>query len=434
MIEASLVDPPSRQLALIGVIAGAALVRLALMLGGLDRLDDPDRYLSLAQSLAEGRGFALDGRLTAYRPPLYPILLTPLVATLARPGLAWGVGGLHLALGVGTVLFTYLAARRWGQTLTRSLVAAAIVAFDPVLAVQARSVMTETPAAFLVAATLVAVSFQGPKGAILGGIGFGLASLCRPSLLPAAIVAAMLGLVVGPGGWKDRVVRAGLLGFATIAVLAPWAWRNARIFGEPVWTTTHGGYTLALANNPVYYADVLDGPPGAVWSGPNQAAWFNEANRSTAGMTEPVADRSHRSDALRMLRERPRDFARAALARLGRFWGLAPSGAVYPAWLRAASAAWTAPLWLFLTLGLATRSTWRWPVVVAPSFLLALTLVHLAYWTDLRMRAPLVPAIALIAARAASPGRWIAVVRRLSQVHDGLRGDRPPQPRRGDRQ
>ncbi len=44
---------------------------------------------------------------------------------------------------------------------------------------------------------------------------------------------------------------------------------------EPIWTTTHGGYTLALANNRQYYADVLDGPPGAVWSGPNQAAWVD---------------------------------------------------------------------------------------------------------------------------------------------------------------
>ena len=51
------------------------------------------------------------------------------------------------------------------------------------------------------------------------------------------------------------------------AVLAPWAVRNALVLGEPVWTTTHGGYTLALANNEVYYRDVLGGSPGQVWYG-----------------------------------------------------------------------------------------------------------------------------------------------------------------------
>lgn len=404
MSDATSADPRWRRPALVGIVAGAAALRLALMLGALGRLDDPDRYLTLAKSLAEGRGFALDGRPTAYRPPLYPIVLEPLVASLPRPWLACGVGGLHLALGVGTVLLVHSAARRMGFSRGRCLIAAAIVAFDPVLASQARSVMTETLAAFLVALTLASVSIRGAKGAILGGIGFGLASLCRPSLLPAAIVAGLAGLVAGPGGWKDRAIRAGLLGAGTLALLAPWAWRNARVLGEPVWTTTHGGYTLALANNPVYYAEVLDGPPGAVWSGPNQKAWFDEVGRSTAGMSEPEADRWLRSRALALLRERPRDFARAALARLGRFWGLAPSGAVYPGWLRAISTAWTVPLWIFLALGLKEREGWRWPGVVAPSMLAALTLVHLAYWTDLRMRAPIVPAIALIAIRSRGLG------------------------------
>ncbi len=383
------------------------------MLTGLDRLDDPDHYLTLARSLADGRGFALEGRPTAYRPPLYPLILAPLVGTLDRRWLPFGVGGLHLALGAGTVILVGWTARRWGLSTARGLAAAAIAAFDPVLVVQSRAVMTETPAAFLVAASLAALTVVGSLGAVLGGVGFGLASLCRPSLLPAALVVAAASLSFGPGAWKTRAIRAGLLMLATFATLSPWAWRNARIFGEPVWTTTHGGYTLALANNPVYYADVLDGPPGAVWSGPNQARWFAEVAVSTAGMTEPEADRALRASALKLLRERPRDFLRASVARVGRLWGLAPSGAVYPTWLRLGTAAWTAPLWLALAVGLTARSTWRWPAASAPAILLALTLVHVAYWTDLRMRAPIVPAVALIASGA-----------RLSRSKDAGRDDR----------
>ncbi|MBV8316781.1 MAG: hypothetical protein JOZ53_17725, partial [Planctomycetaceae bacterium] len=88
----------------------------------------------------------------------------------------------------------------------------------------------------------------------------------------------------------------------------------------------------------------------------------------------------------------------AALARLRRFWGVAPSDAVYPRKLRLATAAWTIPLWIALVLGLSRRASWRWPKVAAPALLLALSAVHSVFWTDLRMRAPLVPVIALIAA------------------------------------
>src|SRR5438874_11851777 len=112
-------------------------------------------------------------------------------------------------------------------------------------------------------------------------------------------------------------------------MLTPWAVRNAWSFGEPVWTTTHGGYTLALANNPIYYAEVLDGPPGAVWSGANQQRWFDAISQSVAGLSEPAADRRLRAFALRLARQRPRDLARASFARLGRLCGIAPAAPVY---------------------------------------------------------------------------------------------------------
>jgi hypothetical protein len=101
-----------------------------------------------------------------------------------------------------------------------------------------------------------------------------------------------------------------------------------------------------------------------------------------------------------VIADRPGDFVRASAARLGRFWGLAPAGAVYPRWLRVATAAWTVPLWAALALGLTRRSTWLWPRVAAPATLAALSLVHTVYWTDLRMRAPVVPAVALLSASA----------------------------------
>jgi hypothetical protein len=322
------------------------------------------------------------------------------------PALGRGIAGLHAASGAATILLTATAARRWGLGPGRALIAAAIVAFDPVLVAQGRMVMTETLTALLLAAGLAALALDGWPGAALGGVALGLSALCRPSTLPAAGLVAAAGLVVGPGTRGDRLRRGASVALATVAILAPWAYRNARLFGEPVWTTTHGGYTLALANNPTYYAEVLDGPPGAVWSGENQRRWFASIGPSVAGLSEPAADRRLRTLALRLAWERPRDFLRASLARLGRFWSIAPTGAVYPRWLRAATACWNVPLGIALAAGLSRRTLWRWPRIAAPLMLAALSAVHAVYWTDLRMRAPLVPAIALIIAALDGPPLW----------------------------
>lgn len=397
-------QPGSYRLALGVVLATAALARLLVILPGWsDPPADPDNYLPLARSIAEGRGLEVNGRPTAYRPPLYPLILAPIVAL--DPG-SWkgGVAALHLLLGLGSVGLSATVARRWGLGRRSALAAAALTAFDPVLIVQARSVMTETLAAFLVAATLGALTFRGATGPILGGIGFGLCALCRPSLLPAAGLTSVAAIMVYPGIRRDRLVKALTLAAATVVTLVPWAARNVGAVGEPVWTTTHGGYTLWLANNPAYYGDVLDAADDSVWSGPNQERWFASIGEQTRGMTEPQADRRLRKLALDLARERPLDFWRASISRLARFWGISPSPAVYPRSIRVATALWTLPFWIAVLAGLCRRSAWTWPEVAAPAFLLGLTAVHAFYWTDLRMRAPLVPALALMASLALSRG------------------------------
>ncbi len=380
---------------MVGLAVG---VRWLVIGHSLDRLDDPDGYLRLARSLLQGDGFQINGHPTAYRPPLYPILLAPWVAGCSARWLPAGLAGFHLALAALTVVLTADTARHWG--LARSLVwfAAVIPALDPVLVVQARALMTETLAAALVALTLWGLSLQGRLGPIAGGVGFGLAALCRPSLLPAAGLTALASCLVGPEGWRVRVGRALVLLSATMLILAPWALRNKIALGSAIWTTTHGGYTLALANNAAYYGDVLHGPPDAVWSGPNQHAWIESIGVSTAHLTEPASDQLLRQQTLRFVRAHPQDFARATWARLGRFWGVMPAAAVYPDSLRWATAAWTVPLWGLVVIGSTRGRLWRWPAVATLALIVSLTCIHAVYWTDLRMRAPLVPALALVVA------------------------------------
>jgi 4-amino-4-deoxy-L-arabinose transferase-like glycosyltransferase len=379
------------------------LVRFAVLAPALVQpIQDPDNYLPLARSVADGQGLRFRERLTAYRPPLYPLVLAPLVAAFGLgQRLNSAVAALHLALGGWTVALTASSARRLGVSTFAARLAAVLVAFDPVLIVQSRSVMTETLAAALLAAALCAASRNTNPGNALAGLAYGLLGLCRPSMLAAWALTSLAAFIASPKvAWRVRITRVSLLTLPAIAVLAPWALRNAQLFHEPVWTTTHAGYTLYLANNPVYYTAVVDGPPNSVWSGPEQRAWFRKINGDAQGLPEPEADRFFRQEALRFISEHPHAFLRATWQRILRFWGIAPAEAVYSLPLRILTAIWTVPFWLLVVRGSFRRTSWTWPNVAAPAAVIALTLVHSIYWTDLRMRAPLVPALALLAANA----------------------------------
>jgi 4-amino-4-deoxy-L-arabinose transferase-like glycosyltransferase len=381
------------------MIVLAVALRGAVMSWKPGAFDDPDNYLPLAQSLARGDGFMQKGRVTAYRPPLYPLMLAPFVSN--RGGVYFaGIAVMHLALGAATVWLTATAARGSGLSSSRALLAAFIVACDPVLVWQSRSVMTETPTAFLLALGFAGLCRSGWRGPVLGGAGLALASLCRPSVLPGTLLSIATAAIARPGSSRARLVRAGLMGCSVLVVLSPWMIRNLVQLGEPIWTTTHGGYTLALANNPVYYREVLDGPPGRVWTGQDQWLWWDSVNRETSGMSEPQANRYLRDEALRLARSNPAAFGRATLARLAHFWAVAPTVSVYPAPARWATLVWSIALFLVLAMGLLQPSVWTWPRVSAPMAILGLTIVHAFFWTDLRMRAPIVPAIALVAAGA----------------------------------
>lgn len=402
--------PHRHGIILIVVVCAAVLARLAVVGPKLGRVaDDPDNYVDLARSLRVDHSYAIRGRPTAYRPPLYPLLLAPLIGP-SEPeprsdGLPWattrmnaGIATLHLLLGAGAALMTAVAARRFGLPDGRVLMAGLIVALDPVLVVQAKAIMTETLAAFLIAWAIAAAARGRRSGAAETGFALGLAALCRPSTLAGSAFCVAFAACAGPGGRRERFARATLI-VATIAVtLAPWAVRNRLVLGEFVWTTTHGGYTLALANNPDYYRDVLNGPPGAVWDAGLQRSWAERIAKETAGLPEPDADRLLARSGWLMLRNQPRDFFRASLSRVGRLWAIQPSSAVYGWKVRWLSAAWAIPLFTLVIFGLLRRRAWRWPESILPAFLMGITCVHFAYWSDMRMRAPIVPAIALAAA------------------------------------
>lgn len=374
---------------------------------------DRDAYLGIARQIAAGSGYCSpeSARPTAFRPPLYPLLLAGAGQVLPWSTAVVAINALGAVLLVAGMwrLAEQLGLGRWRR------VAGLLAASDPLLVQYAGQPMTESLFTGLIASWLACVTRPSPgwRGDVLAGLLFGLAVLCRPTLWP---LAGLYGLV-WIGRLRTRATRPASapselrfpwasLPAAALAV-TPWMFRNVLVFGVPLLTTTHGGYTLLLANNPVFYREVVSQPAGTVWSGESLHAWQTDlATRIQRELGpdpgEVAEDRLQSRWARDYIREHPREFLESAAYRVRSLWRLTPlepSAAGRRAWLLRGVALFYLTLFVLAVAGLllviATRTQRAW----LPLLLLLVTVqsVHLFYWTDARMRAPLVPVLALLA-------------------------------------
>jgi len=255
---------------LLSLLALALALRTGAVLVRWERLSaDPDAYRLIAENVAQRGAYSrsaadLPAAPTAFRPPVYPLLL----ATAARHKVVTPatVAVIHIATGTLTVLLVWILGQHWGLGW-RSGLAAFLVAADPILLNQTAEVMTETLATLLGTLGLLAFtqwSARRTSGAgALAGAASGLAALCRPTFL---IWAGLCGVyyVVTERNWKS-VRQSAVFALALAITLLPWGERNLRLLGRPIVTTTHGGYTLLLANNPFFYWHLAHGAGGGVW-------------------------------------------------------------------------------------------------------------------------------------------------------------------------
>lgn len=448
----------------LGVLCG--VLRMAVIGIDLPSLEaDPDAYRGLAERWAATGTF---GRLsetgtmvaTAYRPPLYPWLLSWLAwFNHSGPAEAWSgqrvhpiaIALLHGVLGAWTCVLTWSVGQRLGLTSRQSGLAAMLVLVDPILVRQSMLVMTETTATWLgllvwwwalrcmpagtpamlpagfVAKTSSRMSLGAVcSGAVLGGL-LGMATLCRPTAL--AWIVLWGGAVLA--GWLWKSGRHALTGMdwqrgcwmsfgaamALAMVLGGWYVRNRVELGVGIATTTHGGYTLYLANNPELYAHWQRSYAREWDEEAFHARWKREQSAATS-RSEVELDRLANANAMACIVENPWRFATGCIVRQGWFWALWPSERQAGWWVRSSLTVWYGFVFAMAVGGamamvrqaVADRSdascdrfrspvseiVWRW--LPGWTLFLSLVLVHSVYWSNMRMRAPLVPLVSLLAA------------------------------------
>jgi hypothetical protein len=410
------------------IFVAAALRGLALVEWSGHLTDDRDDYLVVArQYLAHGFWTPFDGVPSSFRPPLYPLLVAALEQCGGGPR---ALALLQLVLGTATVALTL----RIGKKLNLgglSLIAGTLVAFDPLLIQYTTFPMTETLFTFLLT-LLVNAAVKPLDGgtdirswplvrSAIGGILLGACALCRPTIWAAAALFAAWQFWPwlrrkAPG--KRRAIMASIVGVCAAIVILPWGIRNWRILNAPVLTTTHGGYTLLLGNNREFFHQVAARPFLEEWknSEPDrfQKNWFADL---VVQMQRDLGPHANEIDQDRWMYRRagasivaePRLFLRACALRFLEFWNimpLSPTRSAMPSFVNGLITCWYAAEGLLFLVGITTllrRGNERWSVTLI--LILSFTLVHLFYWSNMRMRAPLVPLIALLAAQGCSQWR-----------------------------
>jgi hypothetical protein len=378
--------------------------------------DDPDHYRVFATNLARHRSLGFDdGNISAYRPPLYPVLLAPAVRFGPESLRTW-IMALHLGSSVAIAWSVVGLLRHAGITGTfPAALAVLAVALHPNLWRHSSLIMTETLFTALlwsgIALWLRRLDADGrdetprssgpettPKAPPLRtfepaaiGILLGLAALTRPSLWPIWGAVAGVSLLMSRRphrtGWG--VFQVTLL---ALAVTAPWVIRNLTQLDRPILTTTHGGYTLWLGMNPSFHEHEVRS--GAVWPADRQLEWQRETDRELRGLKEVERDERARELAVAWITAHPDHAMETAWHHIRSFWRPFPRDS--PG-LAGQLVGWvTLALFGLALLGLGTRDVGRrlLPALAVP---LALTLLHAVLWSNIRMRVPAEPVLIALA-------------------------------------
>lgn len=398
------------------VIVGLALVVRLLFAGlvvGFDRapIGDEIDYHHIAANLAAGDGYALvSGTATARRPPLYPILLS-LVYKIVGPSPPVG-RVLQALFGAAIVWLVFVVAHRYGSSRA-AWWATAATAVNPFLIFISGYMLTENLYIILLLVFLLVIprpaSIVSPQTALVAGLLLALAVLARPTGFTLAEWVLGAYLLFGVGSIPQRLARGGLLAAVVLVMLIPWTVRNYRTLGRPIVFTSHGGITFYQGNNP----RVLEIPQYRGSVAPlDQLPEHERLSR----MTQLERDDAAWALGKQFLRENKSKVPILVWSKFRRFWRFRSESG-----LSGIKSGW----WFGNRSGLGKLATtfdagFLYAVFAIPFFVLGLvitwrrwrellfvygiiashTAISLVFHGSLRMRSPLEPIIAIVAAEA----------------------------------
>lgn len=218
----------------VGLVAvGVRVLYVVVVLRDYAPASDALHYHSLAAAVGDGRGMVHPfpfgyPHATAFRPPLYPLLLGGVYA-VTGPKLG-AAQALNVALGTGVVVLASLLAWRLADGRA-GVVTGLLAAVYPPLVFNDGLPLSEPLGLLLLAAIVLLLLDQR---AVWAGVTGGLLLLTRPSA--QLFVAVLAAWVVWRLGWR----RASFFVVCVALVVTPWMVRNWVRIGVPVLVTSNG--------------------------------------------------------------------------------------------------------------------------------------------------------------------------------------------------
>jgi len=368
---------------------------------------DVDGYWHIAGNIWAGNGYAVgpEPTPTAYRPPTYPLFLAGVRGlTGDRPVLALASQAALDAVTLIAIYFlamvitgarpvAYLASFLWAVYLPE---AASITRFwsEPLCAL----ILTSALLVFMLARKQDKLWQYGVSGLMLGA-----AALTRPEFFLLPLMFAVLVLVKRGEGIGGRALRASLVLFGCVALLAPWILRNALVFDDFIPATTVGGFVFFVGNatldedNYLYHRGTAYGLIKLEGRAP-QPLWINAQVSAQMPRSEMGLDRLYAKAAWRLIRDYPGRFIKLSCIRAVRLW-LSVGFGRYPHWKSLFVAGINSGLLLLGFIGWLTarhRSEGKLtPLVVV---LVYGTLVHMPIEALVRHVFPMIPTLVVLSA------------------------------------
>lgn len=238
------------------VFSLAAILRLAYLFENASSplfswpVLDEQSLDSQGQEIASGRFSAGPD---CFRAPLYPIFLGT-IYSISPDNRFFLLRVVQHFLGALTCLLVLIvAAEAFGR---RAGIAAGLLAacYAPMIFFEG-TILTETLFIFLIALCLaclvLGISRSRSIMLLAGGLALGFAAVTRPNILPFAPAAlAWVAILPAAGGWRRRLIRAGLVLAPLVLVISVVTMRNYMATGDFVMISSQGGANFYLGNTP----------------------------------------------------------------------------------------------------------------------------------------------------------------------------------------
>lgn len=162
-------------------------------------------------------------------------------------------------------------------------------------------------------------AFTLRRGFLLG-VAWGILTLTSSAALAVFLAVSVMGFFTAGRSRRGAYFRyAAVSGVAVTLCLAPWAWRNLRQLGTPVWTRSNLGLELRVSNNDLAAPMEVDNFSRGAYSAFHPAQSIAEAE-AVRGMGEAAYNADRLRLALEWIRAHPRRFTALTAERFFFTW------------------------------------------------------------------------------------------------------------------